>query len=86
MYIHRFLIIFTNLWVDLGEEPETNNEKIWFAVQLFIIEYEEEEKTSFPLINRMPEIIEINKQLSYGKGKEKEKKRGVVNSSVSFSP
>jgi hypothetical protein len=25
MYIHAFLIIFTNLWVGLKEEPETNN-------------------------------------------------------------
>jgi hypothetical protein len=35
----------------------------------------------FSLINRMPEIIEINKQLSYGEGK---KKMGVVYSSVFF--
>jgi hypothetical protein len=86
MYIHAFLIIFTNLWVDLREQPEISNHEsgLQHNCLLFI-------KKSFSLINRMPEIIDINKHLSYGKRqKDKKKKRkakqngkkGVVNSSV----
>jgi hypothetical protein len=40
-------------------------------------------KKSFSLINRMPEIIEINKQLSY-REKQNGKEMGVVYSSVLF--
>jgi hypothetical protein len=39
---------------------------------LFIIE-----KKSYSLINRMPEIIDINKHLSYGKKEKENEKKGV---------
>ena len=79
MYIHAFLIIFTNLWAGLNEEPETNNNESGLQHICLLL------KKSFSLINRMPEIIDINKQLSYGKKKkEKKTEKGVVYSSVSF--
>jgi len=48
-----------------------------------IVYYYEEKKRSFSLINRMPEIIDINKQLSYGK-RPTDKGCGYTHQSFSF--
>jgi hypothetical protein len=57
--------------VGLEEEPETNNDESGLQHNCLLLN---KKKRSFSLINRMPEIIEINKQLSYG---EKDKKKRV---------
>jgi len=56
--------------VDLKQQPETNNDESGLQHNCLLFK----KKRSFSLINRMPEIIDINKHLSYRKRKEKRKK------------
>jgi hypothetical protein len=66
--------------VDLKQQPETNNDESGLQHNCLLLN---KKKRSFSLINRMPEIIEINKQLSY-REKQNGKEMGVVYSSVLF--
>jgi hypothetical protein len=66
--------------VGLREKTETNNDESGLQYNCLLLK----KKRSFSLINRMPEIIDINKHLSYRKRKEKRKGVWYTHQSLSF--